>query len=220
MLMMFGALFGSWYFETLYMQHVLGYSPLQAGVAFLPQTLLIAAGAQVTSRLGAQIRPAAAHPRRHAGGGGRVGLAGPDHDRQHVRDRPPRAVRAHRSGHGTGRDADRRGGNGGSAPGGGGTRLRVAQHVAHRGCVHRPRGARHGGGQPHLGGAGRSGGHARLTRRRPSPTAMRSPSRSRPSCCWQPLRSPWPRSPHCGGSTRRVKASEPVRVPALELEEA
>ncbi len=51
MLMMFGALFGSWYFETLYMQHVLGYSPLQAGLAFLPQTLLIAAGAQVTSRL-------------------------------------------------------------------------------------------------------------------------------------------------------------------------
>jgi len=51
MLMMFGALFGSWYFETLYMQHVLGYSPLQAGLAFLPQTLLIAAGAQITARL-------------------------------------------------------------------------------------------------------------------------------------------------------------------------
>ncbi len=51
MLMMFGALFGSWYFETLYMQHVLGFSPLQAGLAFLPQTLLIAAGAQVTARL-------------------------------------------------------------------------------------------------------------------------------------------------------------------------
>lgn len=51
MLMLFGALFGSWYFETLYMQHVLGYSPLQAGFAFLPQTVLIAAGAQVTSRL-------------------------------------------------------------------------------------------------------------------------------------------------------------------------
>ena len=51
MFMLFGALFGSWYFETLYMQHVLGYSPLQAGLAFLPQTLLIAAGAQVTSRL-------------------------------------------------------------------------------------------------------------------------------------------------------------------------
>ena len=51
MLMMFGALFGSWYFETLYMQHVLAYSPLRAGLAFLPQTVLIAAGAQVTSRL-------------------------------------------------------------------------------------------------------------------------------------------------------------------------
>ena len=51
MLMMFGALFGSWYFETLYMQHVLGFSPLQAGLAFLPQTVLIAAGAQVTARL-------------------------------------------------------------------------------------------------------------------------------------------------------------------------
>ncbi len=51
MFLMFGALFGSWYFETLYMQRVLGYSPLQAGLAFLPQTLLIAAGAQLTARL-------------------------------------------------------------------------------------------------------------------------------------------------------------------------
>jgi EmrB/QacA subfamily drug resistance transporter len=57
MLMMFGALFGSWYFETLYMQHVLGYSPLQAGLAFLPQTLLIAAGAQVTARLVPRVGP-------------------------------------------------------------------------------------------------------------------------------------------------------------------
>jgi EmrB/QacA subfamily drug resistance transporter len=51
MFMMFAALFGSWYFETLFMQHVLGYSPLQAGLAFLPQTVLIAAGAQITARL-------------------------------------------------------------------------------------------------------------------------------------------------------------------------
>ncbi len=51
MLLLFGGLFASWYFETLYMQHVLGYSPLRAGLAFLPQTVLIAAGAQVTSRL-------------------------------------------------------------------------------------------------------------------------------------------------------------------------
>jgi EmrB/QacA subfamily drug resistance transporter len=57
MFMMFGALFGSWYFETLYMQHVLGFSPLQAGLAFLPQTVLIAAGAQVTSRLVSRLGP-------------------------------------------------------------------------------------------------------------------------------------------------------------------
>ncbi len=57
MFLMFGALFASWYFETLYMQHVLGYSPLQAGLAFLPQTLLIAAGAQVTSRLVPRLGP-------------------------------------------------------------------------------------------------------------------------------------------------------------------
>jgi EmrB/QacA subfamily drug resistance transporter len=50
-LMMFGALFASWYFETLYMQHVLGYSPLRAGLAFLPQTLLIAGGAQLVAQL-------------------------------------------------------------------------------------------------------------------------------------------------------------------------
>jgi len=51
MLLLFAALFGSWYFETLYMQRVLGYSPLRAGLAFLPQTVLIAGGAQLTSRL-------------------------------------------------------------------------------------------------------------------------------------------------------------------------
>jgi EmrB/QacA subfamily drug resistance transporter len=49
--LLFAAMFGVWYFETLYMQHVLGYSPLQAGLAFLPQTILIAAGSQLTSRI-------------------------------------------------------------------------------------------------------------------------------------------------------------------------
>ena len=56
-MLLFAAMFGSWYFETLYMQHVLGYSPLQAGLAFLPQTLVIAAGAQVASRLVTQFGP-------------------------------------------------------------------------------------------------------------------------------------------------------------------
>jgi EmrB/QacA subfamily drug resistance transporter len=51
MALLFCAMFGAWYFETLYMQRVLGFSPLQAGLAFLPQTILIAVGSQVTSRL-------------------------------------------------------------------------------------------------------------------------------------------------------------------------
>jgi MFS family permease len=49
--LLFGAMFGTWYFETLFMQRVLGYSPLSAGLAFLPQTILIAIGSQIASRL-------------------------------------------------------------------------------------------------------------------------------------------------------------------------
>ncbi|MFC4373225.1 MFS transporter [Nocardia halotolerans] len=41
-----------WFFLTLSMQHVLGYTPLQTGLAFLPHTLItIAVGTRVTPRL-------------------------------------------------------------------------------------------------------------------------------------------------------------------------
>ena len=43
-------LFAIWFFLTLYMQDVLGYSPLEAGVGFLPHTLAIIVGTQVTTR--------------------------------------------------------------------------------------------------------------------------------------------------------------------------
>ena len=141
---------------------------------------LIAAGAQVTSRLVPRFGPRLLILVGTLVAGGRVGLAGPDHDRQHVRGRPPRAVRAHRSGHGTGRDTDRRGGNGGSAAGGGGTRLRVAQHVTHRRVrpSASPRSPRSRPTAPRVCWPGWR--PRRPTRRRPSPTAMRSPSRSPP----------------------------------------
>jgi EmrB/QacA subfamily drug resistance transporter len=48
--LLYAAMFGSFYFETLYVQRVLGYSPLVAGVAFLPITFLLAFGSQVASR--------------------------------------------------------------------------------------------------------------------------------------------------------------------------
>ena len=43
-------LFAIWFFLTLYMQDVLGYSALQAGVGFLPHTLAVIAGTQITTR--------------------------------------------------------------------------------------------------------------------------------------------------------------------------
>ena len=46
-----GSVFASWYFLSLFMQQILGYSPLKAGLAFVPETLAIAVGAQVSSRL-------------------------------------------------------------------------------------------------------------------------------------------------------------------------
>jgi predicted MFS family arabinose efflux permease len=57
MLLLFAAMFGSWYFETLYMQGVLHFSPLEAGLAFLPQTLVIIVGAQITARLVTRVGP-------------------------------------------------------------------------------------------------------------------------------------------------------------------
>jgi MFS family permease len=44
-------MFAMWYFVSLYLQQVLGYSPLKAGVAFIPMTLTIAAASTVASRL-------------------------------------------------------------------------------------------------------------------------------------------------------------------------
>jgi EmrB/QacA subfamily drug resistance transporter len=44
------ATFGMWFFATLYLQDVLGYSALQAGLAFLPMTLCIVAGSTFASR--------------------------------------------------------------------------------------------------------------------------------------------------------------------------
>jgi EmrB/QacA subfamily drug resistance transporter len=48
-------LFAMWFFLTLYMQQVLGYTPLQAGVAFLPLTVLMGLGAMTAARVVARI---------------------------------------------------------------------------------------------------------------------------------------------------------------------
>ena len=44
------ASFGMWFFVSLYLQQVLGYSPIQAGLAFLPMTICIVTGSALASR--------------------------------------------------------------------------------------------------------------------------------------------------------------------------
>ncbi|MGI8505963.1 MAG: MFS transporter, partial [Solirubrobacteraceae bacterium] len=46
-----GATFGMWFFVSLYLQQVLGYSPIKAGLAFLPMTLCIVVGSTAASRI-------------------------------------------------------------------------------------------------------------------------------------------------------------------------
>jgi EmrB/QacA subfamily drug resistance transporter len=45
------AFFSMWYFLSLYMQNVLGFGPLKAGLGFVPMAIAIIIGAQVSSRL-------------------------------------------------------------------------------------------------------------------------------------------------------------------------
>ncbi|MFB0627378.1 MFS transporter [Streptomyces sp. AB3(2024)] len=51
MLFLACAIFGMFFFLTLFVQNVLGFSPLQAGLAFLPVSVMIAMAAGVTSQL-------------------------------------------------------------------------------------------------------------------------------------------------------------------------
>jgi EmrB/QacA subfamily drug resistance transporter len=51
MLLLGSCFFSMWYFLTLYMQYVHGYSPLKAGLLFLPMGISIIVGAQLSIRL-------------------------------------------------------------------------------------------------------------------------------------------------------------------------
>jgi EmrB/QacA subfamily drug resistance transporter len=54
-LLLGGATFGMWFFLSLYLQEVRGYSPLRAGFAFLPMTLSIVGASVLASRAVARI---------------------------------------------------------------------------------------------------------------------------------------------------------------------
>ena len=55
------AVFAMWYFVSLYLQQVLGYSPIETGLAFVPMTLAIVVGSALrrppgVTRVGAEPR--------------------------------------------------------------------------------------------------------------------------------------------------------------------
>jgi EmrB/QacA subfamily drug resistance transporter len=49
------SIFAMWYFVSLYLQQVLGYSPIEAGLAFLPMTIAIIVGSTLAGRSAARI---------------------------------------------------------------------------------------------------------------------------------------------------------------------
>jgi EmrB/QacA subfamily drug resistance transporter len=51
------AVFAMWYFASLYLQQVLGFSPIEAGVAFLPMTVAIASASTFAGRLTNRLGP-------------------------------------------------------------------------------------------------------------------------------------------------------------------
>lgn len=59
MLLLGAAMFGMWFFVSLYLQNVLGYSPIEAGLAFLPMSLLMAVASirvrYLVARIGVRI---------------------------------------------------------------------------------------------------------------------------------------------------------------------
>ena len=239
MFLLFGALFGSWYFETLYMQHVLGFSPLQAGLAFLPQTLLIAAGAQIVSRLVSRMGPrplilvgtlvAAVGP----------GVDDPDHTAQHVPGRPVRPLRPHRPGHGSHRHPRRRRRHGRRASGRRRSRLGPPEHLADGRRLHRAGGAGHAGRQTDGRGpdvSGQSGPRGRRAQRRVHPRLRRGrrgprrhrgrrhghaalaaspPDRRSSGVCWISTKRSKPADPDATGVRQVAGTGVPAPAPGV-----
>ena len=55
--LLYAAIFAFWFFQSVYMQGTLAYSALETGLAFLPMTLAVAAGATLAPRLARRVSP-------------------------------------------------------------------------------------------------------------------------------------------------------------------
>ncbi len=71
LLLVIGGLFAFFFFSSLYVQQILGYSPLEAGLAFLPVTAGIGIGAAIAQQLVKRIGVRTTAAARHADRGGR-----------------------------------------------------------------------------------------------------------------------------------------------------
>jgi len=49
--LLYAAIFGFWFFQSLYMQGTLHYSALETGIAFVPMTVAVGTGATLAPRL-------------------------------------------------------------------------------------------------------------------------------------------------------------------------
>ena len=105
------AMFAMFFFLALYMQNILGYTPLEAGVRFLPSTLVIMVAAPIAGRLADRDRAAHAAG-RSACCSSRVALAWQSRiDGRHGLRLPRRPVRPARPRHGLDDVADEHGGD-------------------------------------------------------------------------------------------------------------
>jgi len=57
MLMIGASMFAMWYFVSLYLQEVLHYSPMQAGLCFFPAAVAVVIGAQISGRIVGMVGP-------------------------------------------------------------------------------------------------------------------------------------------------------------------
>jgi EmrB/QacA subfamily drug resistance transporter len=55
--LLYGAIFGFWFFQSLYMQGTLHYSALETGLAFVPMTAAVGTGATLAPRIAKRITP-------------------------------------------------------------------------------------------------------------------------------------------------------------------
>ena len=85
--LLFAAIFGMWYFVSLYLQEVKGDDALLAGISFLPMTLLVFAGSATAPKLVARFGVRTTLTHRHVAGDDRLPDPGDGRSLERLRGR-------------------------------------------------------------------------------------------------------------------------------------